>query len=149
PLTAPPLPPLTWLWLNRLLLTVRVAPAPLTIAPPWAVPAGSPSAWLFASTSLAKVRVLPMFKIPPPPSAPTTMPSLIVKPAMMTAAPPLTAKTRLAWLPLTASWSAPRALDVDTLGDCQRPTGQADGLAFEAGVEDNLITTLGRGEHRT
>src|SRR5260370_37907087 len=99
--------PRAWLWVNRQLLTVRGAPVTLTMAPPWALPLRSLSTALFYSTSLVRVQLLPAFTMAPRPSLLTTMPAVIVKPALVTVTPPLMAKIRLAWLALMASLSAP------------------------------------------
>src|SRR5262249_52513688 len=41
----------------------------------------------------------------------------------------------------------PQALDVEALGEGQLAASQRDGLAVEAGVEDDLIPALGGGDH--
>ena len=46
-------------------------------------------------------------RMPPPPRPPTVAPSAMVTPSMVTVAPLLTSKTRLASLPLMVSWLAP------------------------------------------
>src|SRR5262245_65970845 len=109
PLAAlPPLMPIAWFWLSRLWLTVSVPPERLATAPPRPTPPGAPMAWLSDRTSRSRVRVLAVFRMPPPlPGDPITLPSRIVSPAMVTVAPPLMLKIRLCWLPLTASRSAP------------------------------------------
>src|SRR5262249_48322282 len=136
PLAAPPpLLPLAWLWLNRLLLTVRVAPATLTMAPPWAVPPGSLTTWLFASMSLARVRLPAAVKMAP--AAPPGAPAVVDRQAGDEDRPPAAdGKDPAGVVAADGQLGGPRALDVDALADCQRTTGQRDGLAFEAGVED-------------
>jgi hypothetical protein len=80
---------------NRLWVTVRVAPNVLSMAPAAPLPP-TPRASLFDRMSLATIKLLPVFNMPPPMTAtPTTLPSLIVRPAMVTVAPPLMLKTRL------------------------------------------------------
>src|SRR5262249_16803760 len=41
-----------------------------------------------------------------------------------------------------------RALDVQVLAERQLAAGQGDGLAAQAGVEDDLVTALGVGDYR-
>src|SRR5262249_31471397 len=72
--------------------------------PPKALPPlATPWATLALSTTFDNVR-LPALRMPAPSVA---RPAVIVRPARVTVVPELMAKTRLAALPLTASWLAP------------------------------------------
>src|SRR5262245_38033014 len=79
---------------------VRLAPTSLRMPPPPA----PPTLWLAVTAQSARVR-LPALSMPPPAAA---VPFVVVRLLIVTVFPALTAKTRLALLPLTVSRSWPR-----------------------------------------
>ena len=111
PKKEPPPPPRAWLPLKVEESTVAVPS--LSRAPPKTSTVSETAvAVLPAKTSRFRVRVEPAsLRTPPPPrvafSSPVTLPLATVKSVRVTVAPLLTSKTRLAWLPLTVSLSAP------------------------------------------